>query len=123
MMRIESIEDLNKARQDAAMAQQERLKIQRFTVRVGMSSCGIAAGARDTYTALQAMVSQTEFRSVALEQIGCIGLCALEPVVQVLIPGETLVTYGKVTPEVARRILHEHIGKGMIVQQYKVENI
>ena len=98
MTRIESIEDLNKAKEAAALAHQERLKIQRFTLRVGMSSCGIAAGAKATYTALQAMLSQAEFHAVALEQTGCIGLCALEPVVQVLIHVESLVTYGKVTP-------------------------
>ena len=37
--------------------------------------------------------------------------------VQVLTPDQPPVTYGKVTPEVARRILCQHIGRGLIVQE------
>ena len=59
----------------------------------------------------------------AQSKIGCLGLCALEPVVQVQTGEQPPVTYGKVTPEVARRILKEHIGKGLIVQEYVIENV
>ena len=60
---------------------------------------------------------------IRVSQTGCIGLCALEPLVQVQIADQAPVTYGKVTPDVAHRILQNHIGKGLVVQEYVVENI
>jgi len=42
---------------------------------------------------------------------------------QVQSPDQTQVTYGKVTPAVARRIIEEHIGKGLVVQEHVVEYV
>jgi NADP-reducing hydrogenase subunit HndB len=39
------------------------------------------------------------------------------------IADQPLITYGKVTPQIAHRILSEHIGKGLVVQEYVIENI
>jgi len=37
--------------------------------------------------------------------------------------GYPLVTYGRVTPEVARRIVEQHIQKGLVVQEYVIESV
>jgi (2Fe-2S) ferredoxin len=60
---------------------------------------------------------------VQVKQIGCIGLCALEPIVQVVELDGQPVTYGKVLPPVVKRIFNEHIEKHLIVQEHLVENI
>ncbi|OQY90459.1 MAG: hypothetical protein B6D39_07915, partial [Anaerolineae bacterium UTCFX2] len=60
---------------------------------------------------------------VQVSPIGCIGLCALEPIVIVQRPGRHDVIYGKVTPEVARRIILDHVGNGMIVQENVIEQV
>ena len=73
--------------------------------------------------ALKQLIVQKEASGVQLKKVGCIGLCALEPVIQILEADRPQVTYGKVTPTVAERIFQEHIGKGMILQEYVVENI
>jgi len=123
MNRIRSMKDLEKAKDEALQRERENAQKNRFQVRVSLGSCGIAVGAQETFEALEQLIVQKEAGGVLLKKVGCIGLCALEPVVQVIEAERPQVTYGKVTPAVAERIFQEHIGKGMILQEYVVENI
>jgi len=128
MTLIRSLEDLAQARQEALEKQRELAQKHRIHIRIGMSSCSIAAGARDTLHAINRMVDSEDLPGVSASQIrvsqtGCIGLCAMEPLVHVQIADQPPVTYGKVTPEVAHRILQNHIGKGLVVQEYVVDNV
>jgi (2Fe-2S) ferredoxin len=128
MTRIHSMEDLVNAREQALETQQILAQANRVHIRIGMASCSIAAGARETFHAINGMIESDEIPGVSAAQIhisqtGCIGLCAFEPLVQVQIVDQPPITYGKVTPDVAHQILHKHIGKGLVVQEYVVENI
>lgn len=123
MTLIRSLEDLAQARAEALERQHALTQKYRYHIRVSMGSCGIAAGAQDTLDTLNSLVASEHRGGVRVSQIGCLGLCSLEPVVQVQVGEQPPVTYGKVTPEIARRILNEHIGKGLIVQQYIIENV
>jgi NADP-reducing hydrogenase subunit HndB len=128
MTLIKSMEDLIQARQQALEKQREVAKEHRIQITIGMASCSIAAGARDTLHALNRFLEDDNLPGVSAAQIrvsqtGCIGLCALEPLVQVQIADQAPVTYGKVTPEVAQRILQNHVGKGLVVQENVVDNI
>lgn len=71
---------------------------------VGKGSCGIAAGANAVYEALQTAVDGKE---IELTIAGCIGMCYLEPIVEVYNNGERK-TYVKVTPEVVVSIVNEN---------------
>lgn len=123
MNRIRSMKDLEKAKNEALQRESANAQKNRFQVRVSLGSCGIAVGAQETFEALNQLIVQKEASGVQLKKVGCIGLCALEPVIQILEAERPQVTYGKVTPAVAERIFQEHIGKGMILQEYVVENI
>lgn len=128
MISIRSLEDLHQARQLALEKQRELAEKYRILIHVGMASCSIAAGSRDTFNSIIRMIEEENLpgvttTNVRVTQTGCIGLCALEPIVQVQIADQTPVTYGKVTPEVAHLILKNHISKGLVVQEYVVENI
>ena len=118
---IRSMEDLAQARADAL--EQRRARQIQFEIRVGMASCGIAAGAGDTWQAFEKLITDSGQGGVTLSLVGCMGLCALEPIVHVQAADRPLVIYGKVTPEVARRIFNEHIGKGLVVQEYAIEDV
>jgi NADP-reducing hydrogenase subunit HndB len=122
MTYIQSMEDLSRARKAALERKKANDRKFRFHIQVGMSSCGIAAGARETMEAFKRLKKENNLTDIRITQTGCVGLCALEPIVQVQVTGETMITYGKVTPEVAQRIIKEHIGSGRIVQEYVVEN-
>jgi len=85
-----------------------------------MGTCGIAAGARDAMKAILETIETDAISGVIVTQTGCIGLCEKEPIVQVVIGEQPKVTYGKVTPEVARRIMKEHVTGGKVVESNKI---
>ncbi|MBQ9832563.1 MAG: (2Fe-2S) ferredoxin domain-containing protein [Clostridia bacterium] len=87
---------------------------------VGLATCGIAAGARPVMSAFVEEVHKRQLQNVTVSQTGCIGLCRLEPIVEVFVPGQEKVTYCKVTPEQVSRIVAEHIVNGNPVVEYTV---
>lgn len=88
---------------------------------VGMATCGIAAGARPVLNALVEGVGREGLMDkVTVSQTGCIGICQLEPIVEVFEPGKEKVTYVKMTPEKAARIINEHLKNGKIVNEYTI---
>ena len=123
MSRIQSLEDLAQAKIEARERQQTNAQICRFQVRISTASCGVAVGALDTLKTFHDLVSSKGLEDVCIKQIGCLGLCAMEPVVQVQEADHAQITYGKVTREVAQRIMQEHLGKGLIVQENVIELI
>jgi (2Fe-2S) ferredoxin len=89
-------------------------------IKIGMSSCGIAAGAQDVFNMLSAEVEKRKI-PVAVKLCGCGGACHSEPLVEVSVDGLPSVTYGRVTPDVALRILEEHVRDKRMVQDYIVD--
>ena len=87
---------------------------------VGMATCGIAAGARPVLSAFVEEVNRRSLQDVVVTQAGCIGMCKLEPIVEVFQPGKDKVTYVKMTPEKAKRVVAEHIKGGSIVEEYTI---
>ncbi|HIY09806.1 MAG TPA: (2Fe-2S) ferredoxin domain-containing protein [Candidatus Anaerofilum excrementigallinarum] len=87
---------------------------------VGMATCGIAAGARPVLNAFTEEVARRELHDVLVTQTGCIGICQYEPVVEVFMPGKEKVTYVKMTPEKAVRVVGEHLVGGTPVAEYTI---
>jgi len=87
---------------------------------VGMATCGIAAGARPVMAAFIDEVTKRNLHHVTISQTGCIGLCRLEPIVEVIRADEEKVTYCKVTPEIAREIVASHLVNGTVLTQYTI---
>ena len=56
---------------------------------------------------------------VSVSQTGCIGICQFEPVVEVF-DGDSKVTYVKMTPDKAKRVVAEHLKGGKVVQEYTI---
>ena len=87
---------------------------------IGMATCGIAAGARPVMLAFMDEINKRSLRQVTVSQTGCIGMCRLEPMVDVIMPGQEKVTYVHVKPEMVPRIVAEHIVNGRPVQDYTI---
>jgi len=87
---------------------------------IGMATCGIAAGARPVLKAFTDEISKRELQGVTVAQTGCIGMCRLEPIVEVTLPGEEKVTYVHMTPEKAARVVAEHIVNKKPVTEYTI---
>ena len=63
-----------------------------------MATCGIAAGARPVLLAFMDEVNKRGLLDVTVAQTGCIGMCRLEPIVEISVPGKEKVTYVRSTP-------------------------
>ena len=87
---------------------------------VGMATCGIAAGARPVLAALSEEVAKRGLANVTVAQTGCIDICQYEPVVEVYEPGKEKVTYVKMTPEKAVRVVVDHLVNGNVVSEYTI---
>jgi (2Fe-2S) ferredoxin len=85
-------------------------------IKVGMSSCGIAAGAEDVFNLF---VEEVKKRSLQIEikKCGCAGMCYAEPLVEVNVAGLPSVIYGKVNKELAIKILEKHVISKMLVNE------
>ena len=87
---------------------------------VGMATCGIAAGARPVMLKFVEEVQKRNLQNVTVSQTGCIGMCRLEPMLDVIMPGKEKVTYVKVNPDMVARIVAEHIVNGRPVTEYTI---
>ena len=87
---------------------------------VGMATCGIAAGARPVMLKFVEEIQKRNLTNVTVSQTGCIGMCRLEPMVDVLVPGKEKVTYVKLNPDMVARIVAEHIVNGRPVEEYTI---
>ena len=77
---------------------------------VGMGTCGIAAGAKQTFDAIVDQVQKKGLEGqVLIRQTGCMGLCYVEPTVEVLVPGMPPVIYGKMTADTAEELVEKHL--------------
>ena len=87
---------------------------------IGMATCGIAAGARPVMLSFMDEVEKRQLAHVQISQTGCIGMCRLEPMVDVILPGKEKVTYVRVKPDMVPRIVAEHIVNGRPVDEYTI---
>ena len=88
---------------------------------VGMATCGIAAGARPVLNAFVEEVANAGLNgTVSVSQTGCVGLCQLEPIVEIYEAGKEKVTYIKMTPDKAKEVVENHLKGGNVVTEYTV---
>ena len=87
---------------------------------VGMATCGISAGARPVFNTLIEEVATRGLKNVKVTRSGCIGMCKLEPIVEVFVPGKEKVTYVQMDEAKAKRIVSDHIVNGSVVAEYTV---
>ena len=105
-----TLEDLRKMRGEKQKAMAMRDSSNKdVQVIVGMGTCGIAAGAKETFTALMDAITEKNLSNVLIRQTVCMGLCHSEPTVEVIVPGMPAVIYGNVDAATAREVVEKHI--------------
>ena len=87
---------------------------------VGMATCGIAAGARPVMLEFVEELKRRGIENVTVAQTGCVGMCRLEPMVEVYVKGQEKVTYVHMTPDKVARVVGEHIVNGRPVDEYTI---
>ena len=118
MPRIMTIDDFKKLREDAR--RDIRVRSQTGTkIIIGMGTCGIAAGARETMRAILEELNKRHI-DAHVTTVGCIGMCAFEPLVDVEQAGGSRITYGNIHPEHVPRLIEEHLIQGRVVDDWVV---
>jgi len=121
MPKLKSIEDLQRIREQA----RKDFKVRTETgtkIIVGMGTCGIAAGARETMHAILAELSKQGI-DANVTTVGCIGMCSKEPLVDIEQAGRPRITYCNVHPDMVPRIIDEHLLKGQVVQEWAMGRV
>jgi NADP-reducing hydrogenase subunit HndB len=121
MAKLKSIEELKKLREELERGNTARSQTSTRII-IGMGTCGIAAGAREV---LQAVMKELDARKIEanVETTSCIGLCAQEPLVDIVQAGKTRVTYGNIKPEMVPRLIEEHLVNGRLVQDWVIARL
>jgi NADP-reducing hydrogenase subunit HndB len=115
---LKSLEDLKRIREQAQAQIRMRTQEANTKIIVGMGTCGIAAGARDTLMAILDELAKRNIQDVVVTQTGCVGLCEYEPLVNVIKSGQPKITYMKVSPERARQIIASHIVNDQVINEW-----
>ncbi|WIF95748.1 (2Fe-2S) ferredoxin domain-containing protein [Caminicella sporogenes] len=114
-MKIKSLKELRKIRKESI----DKINLRcgetdgdKIEILVGMATCGISAGARETLNEFVEEIAREKLDNVNVIPVGCIGYCHSEPTVQVNIPGQRPVVYGNVTKDKVHAIVEKHIKEG-----------
>ena len=105
----------NKMKGDVTIRNEGKDKIR---IVVGMATCGIAAGARPVMKTLMEEIEKRQIKNAYVTQTGCIGLCKLEPIVEVYMPNDEKITYVEMTADKAVKIVNDTVVNGKVVTEY-----
>jgi NADP-reducing hydrogenase subunit HndB len=115
---VKNLEELRQLREEVSQA--VRTHRQTSTViTVGMGTCGIAAGARETLQAIEDELAKRQI-DASLVTAGCIGVCVCEPLVDIQQAGGSRIVYANVQPQMVPRLIEEHLIKGQPVKEWAV---
>jgi NADH-quinone oxidoreductase subunit F len=97
--------------QKRAIAEWETLQHSQIPrILVGAATCGRAAGAEAVLAAIDKELTQRNINAIVI-QVGCIGLCYAEPLVDIIKPGRPRICYGNVTPEIIPQLIENYLVK------------
>jgi NADP-reducing hydrogenase subunit HndB len=115
---MKNLEELRLMREKVKKDLQLRSGKHHIKIVVGMGSCGIAAGARETMNEFLNLIEKNNRTDIVVTASGCFGFCAQEPMIHVYIGDKKPVTYRNVDVEAAREIFNGHILNNKIVEKY-----
>lgn len=118
---INSLKDLKRIQEKSLENRKAKEPSGAVQVIIGMGTCGIAVGARETMKAVIEYIEKNQVADVSVSQTGCIGRCTQEPILQVVKGGTEKISYGKVSPEIADKIMKSHVVQGNIFQNNVIQ--
>ncbi len=85
-------EALSARREQAKRHWQEKVNADLY-ITIGMGTCGLAAGAGETLTAVEAELKRRNLQA-RISQVGCVGMCSYEPMIEIQARGRPRINYG-----------------------------
>ncbi len=120
---MKSLAELEAIREKALKEINLRENKDKMRVIVGMATCGIAAGARPVMNAFVEELNKRNISNVNVTMTGCIGVCRLEPIAEVIDANGEKTTYVKLDAEKAKKIVVEHLINGRPVIEYTIGEV
>jgi NADH:ubiquinone oxidoreductase subunit F (NADH-binding)/Pyruvate/2-oxoacid:ferredoxin oxidoreductase delta subunit/(2Fe-2S) ferredoxin len=71
---------------------------------IGLGTCGLASGAGKVKEAILSELKKLNIEAI-VESTGCIGYCAVEPIVDIKLPGEDRISYCEITPKIVPKFI------------------
>ncbi len=118
MDKLNTLQDLSRFREEQKRAMRARRDTGTW-ISIGMGTCGIAAGARETMESIQAELARRQIEA-EVASVGCIGMCAKEPLVDIQQAGGPHVLYANIQPDMVGRLIEEHILRGQPVKEWVI---
>ena len=121
MPKLKSLVELRRLR-DQAQSEITTRTDTGTTIIIGMGTCGIAAGARET---MHAILKELDERKIEahVTTVGCIGMCVNEPMVDIEQAGKPRITYRNLTADKAPHLIEEHLQNGRVVDEWVMGRI
>ncbi len=119
MKNIKELEELRKKLKTEYSVHKETV----IKIIIGMGTCGIAAGAKKIMNYILEEINKRNISGIEVTQTGCIGMCMHEPLVDIINKGGPRVTYGRVTQDIAYRIISEYIINSRIIEDAVIGKI
>ena len=118
MTKIKTLADLKKMRSslqnEIDLRQQSENPESVVQVKVGMGTCGIVSGAKETISFFNDALRKRSIPAV-ITQTGCMGYCHSEPTVEITLPGKDPIVFGNVNAEKADELIEKYIKRGQLV--------
>ena len=127
MNKIKSLDDLRQLRE----SMQSKIKLREngdnsesmVRIKVAMSTCGIASGAKEIMNFLIDELEQKAIEAV-VSQTGCMGYCYAEPTIEVTVPGKEPIVFGDVdkfraSEIIEKYIIHNELVDGILPVNYR----
>ena len=111
MAKVRSIKDLEKIKANTLEKLSNNSHIK---VVIGMGTCGISAGADEVMQAIKDEIEKRHLTDVMISPTGCIGLCAQEPLVEIMVPGKENVVFCQVDAAKGRQIVEQYLVNGIV---------
>ena len=86
-----------------------------LVIKVGLASCGLAAGAGEVYDAILKHIKKNKI-DAEVKKTACIGMCFVEPLVEIYEDKKKSITYGDVTSESVGNII-DSFSKGKPIEE------
>jgi NADH:ubiquinone oxidoreductase subunit F (NADH-binding)/Pyruvate/2-oxoacid:ferredoxin oxidoreductase delta subunit len=113
-------------RRKRQLAELRRDDVPRPAIFVGAGTCGLGAGAKETLAAVHAYLDSHEIKADVV-MVGCIGLCSMEPLVDIQLPGRARVSFRQITaakvPSLLEATLNGVVHDDLVLGQYRSETL
>lgn len=115
---MKTLDELKILRESARQRMSMRSVKDGFRIQIGMGTCGIAAGARPIMNAFYEEIAAHGLSNVTIVQVGCMGNCALEPMVEIIDSHGKSHTYVSLKVSMVKEIVDMHLIQNQPIRKY-----